>query len=286
MGTPLIGQDNRFNDASPATVTVTPSAEAGFPVANLSDDRAFTIYTMSVAASPLDIVTDIGVGKTAKVGYFMLVGHNLKTLGDAAPVGDGNGACDVNFAHSADGIAYTTIFSISGVPDDFIIARAFATITNRFFRLRITRATDFVASVGEVAWGEPVVFPFGVPVGFDPNAEMLNARSNRSQTGNIVGATQLFTERRATIDLKFVESSFVDGTAVGDFREWWDNHGQKMEPFLFMWNAVLTATNTVNEKDSFFGVVDPGSLRRPLATQVAQGFRNLAFEIVGLKENQ
>lgn len=285
MGVPIIGADSRLDDASPATVTVTPAAATGFSEENLTDDRIFTLYKMGIASSPLDIKTDAGVGNTAEVGYFFAVGHNFKSVGDAAPVGDGSGPVDLVFAHSDDDIAYTPIFSITGVADDRIIARRFTLAgEHRYYRLRVTRVPDFQASVGQVGWGKPVVFPFGMPVGFDPNAETLNARSNVSQTGNIVGAAVLFTQRRVSVSLELQPSSFVDDATLGGFRQFWDTHGSLMKPFLFMWNAEDLATDTTFEKDSIFGTVVPGDLGRALTTQLSAGFRDLSFEMVALKE--
>lgn len=285
MGVPIIGADSRLDDASPAATSVSPSGAVGFPKENLTDDRIFTLYKMSTSTSPLDIKTDAGVGNTAVVSYFFAVGHNFKSVGDAPPVGDNNGAVDINFAFSDDDVAYTTIFSITGVADDRIIARRFTLAApHRFYRLRVTRASSFIVSIGQVGWGQAVVFPFGMPVGFDPNAETLNARSNISQTGNIVGAAVLFTQRRVSVSLELQPSTFVDDATIGGFREFWDKHGQLMKPFLFMWNAENLATDTTFEKDSVFGVIAPGDLGRPLTTQLATGFRDLSFEIVALKE--
>ncbi len=280
MGVPLIGADSRFDDGGVTATTITPASATGFGPERLTDDRPFTTYKMGVAGLSFVAKTDAGVGNTATVGYFMMIGHNIGTINT-----DGGGALTFIFEESADDAAYTTIFTTTAINDDFIVARAFTNVVNRFFRLTISRgAGDFTAQIGQLAWGEPVRFPFGVPVGYDPNQEQLNARFNEAQTGNILGSAVLFTERRVNINFQHQPSSFVDDATVGGFKEFWDNHGAKMKPFLYMWNATTTAATTTFEKDSVFGVVDPGTINRALVTQIATGFRDLAFQIVALKE--
>lgn len=260
-------------------MTTSVAAATGFPNINLTDDRTYTLYKMGTDNTILDIKTDAG-GATAVVGYFMLVGHNLGSIA-ASP----SQTVTITFAHSTDDISYTMIFTTT-IPanDNTIIAREVGGGTNitppkQFFRLRIEWTNADKVQIGQVAWGQPVRFPFGMEVNFDPNNERLMARFNQAQLGNILGATVLFSERRAPVRLEHQPSSFVDDATIGGFREFWDNHGAKMKPFMWMWNS-----STTFEKDTFFGVINPGRIGRPLVTQLDVGFRDLEFEVVGLKE--
>lgn len=279
MGVPLIGADSVLDKAAPVAISVSPSGATGFPKDNLTDDRPFNFYKMSSSVATLTIKSDAGVGNTNTVGYFMALAHDFFD-----PAEDTLGACTLTFEHSADDAAYTLIFAVT-VADNKIVARSFTNISRRFFRLTVTRAAAFVASVGQIAWGVPMRFPFGISTGFDPNAERVDSRFNRSQTGNIIGGFSNYVERRANLQLKFIPDTFVDDATLGGFKEFWDNHGSIEKPFLFMWNATLVATNVVKEKDSFFGLIDPGrGVDRSLATQLAEGDRDLGFQVVGIKE--
>ncbi len=272
MGLPLIGQESRLDSD---TVTTVPAAATGFPISNLSNDRPFLAFKPTSTATTVDIITDAGVGNTTDADYFMIVGHDLFD-----PASDGNGAVTLTFAHSADNSSYTTIFT-QAATDNLIIPKAFAQFTNRFFRLRLTRAGTFIPTVGEVQWGTALQFPDGLEVGFDPNTENINVRANESQTGNILGAINNFVQRQATIRIPLVQDTFVSGTTLGDFKEWWDNNGSKMDAFLWWWNR-----DDAFRTDGLFAVVNPSSsINRPWRTQVSGGRRDIEFEVLGLKES-
>ena len=283
MAIPIFGADNvidRGLDASETTtLTVTPAAAAGFGEKQLADDRIFETFRNGTSVTTADIITDAGLGNTEDVDYFMAVGHDFSD-----PSKDGSGAVTLNFANSTDGVAYTTIFTVTPSTNR-IIVRGFTKVTDRFFRLRITRGISFVVNIGQLQWGIRVEAPFGIGTPFDPNEESVDGRFNRSQSGNILGTVQLFTERRARVRLRLMPNSFVEGTAVGQFKEFWDNHASLLKPFLFFWNADLAGGVPPDEEDAFFGILDPSSdLRRPLTTPLDSGFRDIEFDIVGLKE--
>lgn len=265
MGLPTIGANSLLDSD---TLTVSPGEDASFPKENATDDRVFLLFKWTGSA-PFDLITDAGVGNTSDVDYFGLITHNLFTLTGT-----------LTFAQSADNISYTTIFTVAP-GDDLIIFRSFTKVTNRFFRLRIT-GTASPPEIGEVAWGTKVEIPFGVPPGFDPQREEIDQNFNRSQTGNILGALHRFVSRRIPISIDLIPTAFITGTTLGLLKEWWDNDGGIGKPFFFGWNAGNPGSF---EKDSVFGVADPRrGIRRPLATQLDVGFRDLQFEVIALKE--
>ena len=268
MANPMIGADSRLDTD---TVIVSPAQDADFPASNLSDDRAFTTFKPGSAATTVDIITDFGSVGT-NVNYFMMVGHNLGTIGSIL----------VEFADSADNISYNAA-TVSVTPtDDKIILRTFSTVNNRFFRTRMTGAS-FTPSIGQLQWGVRVDFDFPVLVGFDPQRERLVSRINRSQTGQILGAISTYVERRADIDIPFSKNASIRSTtAPGGFQDFWDNHATSMKSFVFAWNPGNPGTF---EKDAFFAILDPQTaIDRSLSTPLDTGLRNLDFSIVGLKE--
>lgn len=276
MGAPLLGAESRLDTD---VTSFTEVADTGTDETNITDDRIFTLYKMGSADTSFEIQTDAGIGNTTDVDYFTLIGHDLDD-----PEEDGLGGCDISFDESADGAAWTPIFSISGVSSSKIIARAGPQVTNRFFRIIVTRASAFQISIGQLAWGTAVKFPDGVPVGFDPNTDRIVSRTNVSQTGNLLGATLQYIERRFEFRLDHVPGSFVNDETLGGFKHFLETHGELGKPFLSMWNAENVWATTVFETDSFWSRLDPGSLGRSLSTQLAVGRRNVTFATVGLKE--
>lgn len=271
MAGPVIGSESRLDSDA---ITVSPAAATRFPESNMSSDRPFLVYKPGSSGTTVDIITDAGVGNTVDVDYFMIVGHDLFD-----PAEDAGGAVTLTFAHSADNISYITIFT-QVAADNLIIPKIFTQETRRFFRLRLTRGSGFIPSIGELQWGTRVQFPDGVEVGFDPNVERINARANESQTGNFLGSIINFVQRSATVRMTLTENSFVTGTTLGNFKHWWDNDGSKMKGFLWWWNPDDTF-----RVDAFFAIVNPSTtLSRPLSTQVSVGRRDIEFEILGLKE--
>ena len=263
MGVPLFGANSRL-DADTLTVT---SENTSFPKANLTDDRVFTVFKPATNVDPLDIITDTG-GAGSVVDYFGIVGHDLSTQ-----------SVTITFASSADNVTYTTIFATTPTTDK-IIFRSFTSVTNRFFRLRITGQTA-IPSIGEVAWGKRVEPPFAISFrGFDPQAEEVNMRINRSQSGNILGSIFAFAERSARVRIPLTPDSFLRDNTLGGFLDFWDTHAGIGKPFFFLWCKDCNF-----DQDAFFGVIEPGSrINRPLRTSLSSGFRDLDLEVIGLKE--
>lgn len=271
MGNVIFGADSRLDQD---TLTASVAADANFPLVNTHDDRAFTLYKMGSAATEAFIKTDAGVGNTPAVNYFMLIGHDLSD-----PDKDGNGGILLQFQRSPDDIVYTTIFSQT-IATNRILVRSFSQTLDRFFRIRLTRASSFKASLGEIQWGNA----FGVAdklvatVGFDPNDETIEGQFNRSRSGQLMGAVRAFSMRRARVRLEMVTDAFVRGT----FLAFWDTHASLLKPFLFWWNE---GSPGAFERDAFFAIVDPGGgINRPLRTQLDVGFRDIEFTVIGLKE--
>ncbi len=273
MAVPMVGADSRLDND---TVTTSPAEDDNFPAANLSDDRTFTVFKTTSAATTVTVDTDAGSGNTVDVDYFMMVGHNFFSLGGGVPN-------LVQLLSAGEDLVFDNqIFSVTPA-DDKIILRTFPTVTDRAFRLRLIKASGFIPSIGQLQWGVRVDMEFGTQVGFDPQEERLVARINRSQTGQILGAISTYSERRATINIPLVTNAFVRSTtAPGGFQDFWDNHATQMFPFVFAWNPGNPGSF---EKDAFFCQLEPGQMiQRPLRTPLDSGFRDLEFRVTGLKE--
>lgn len=271
MGNPILGADSRLDSD---TVT-TPAAASGFPATGLSDDRLATLFKPASSATTVDIVTDTG-GAAAAVDYFMFSTHNLGTITGVTLTFQG-----------ADDVGFTTgvVTPVGGfIPTtDKIIARDFAQVSKRFYRVRMTKGSPFTPTVGQVQWGVAVRPPFGLNWnGFDPQSERVFSRSNRSQNGNILGTVQTFSSRRAQVRLELMPDSFLrDQTSPGGFQDFWDNHASLLKPFLFHWNPGNPGSF---EEDAFFGIIEGGGITRTMRTPQDAGFRDLNFAVTGLRE--
>ncbi len=276
MPVPTFGFHSLFDSD---TVTVSPAASGLFPITNLSDDRVFTVFKPTSAATSVTIKTDAGVGNTSKVDYFMMVGHDLSD-----PANDAGGGVSIELESSPDDAAYTSIFSTSALTDNKIVMRTFTEVDKRFFRLTLTRGSSFVPSIGQLQWGQRLDFPFGHPTGFDPQDEKPKWASPRSQVGHLLGVTRRYTERLFKVNMKSVPDSYLrDQTNPTGFQFFWDTHADLGKPFVFAWNPGNPGSF---EKDSFFGQIVPGAgIRRPLRTQVDVGLRDWKFTMTGLKES-
>ena len=114
MSVPFFGAESRL---TLDTVTAT-TADSGYPATNLYDDRTYVLYS-ATAASTVDIITDAGSGQSVSVDYCGIVNHNFYTKG-----------ATVTFAHSTNGSAYTTIFTVTP-SDNTIILRWFTRVSDR-----------------------------------------------------------------------------------------------------------------------------------------------------------
>jgi len=262
MSSPIFGAHSRLDSD---TVTVSPGSATGFPPANLGDDRLYTYWKASASGTTF-VKTDT-TGSAASVSYFGMASHNLFTVG-----------ATLAFQGSPDNSTWTTIFTTTPT-DNLIILRAFTAVSYRYYRAYITGASAAV-QIGELSWGVAVDPGYGFEVGFDPNEEDLNARYSESQTGNILGVVLTFTGRRTGVKLRLIPDSFIRDNTTGGFKDFWDNHASKFKPFFFAWNK-----DTAYEKDGYFAIVDTGSrIRRPLVTPLSTGYRDLEFDIIGVKE--
>ena len=261
---PFFGADNRLEQD---TASCTPAAASGFPLVNLHDERTYTLFKFSSTATS-DVLTDAGSGKTASVDYLAILNHNLFTAGATATL-----------SYSSDGVNYADYINVTPA-DNFIVLRTFLVQTYRYWRLRITGGSVPI-QMGVAAWGKRVDLPYGPMQGYDPQAMKINAKINQSQTGNFLGVVNSYAERRQTVGNQIIPDSYIRNmTAPGGFGDFWENWASHIKPFFYIWTQDVTY-----EKDGFYAIVDSSKdIQRPLATPVSTGYRNLSFDIVGLKE--
>lgn len=273
MANPVIGAHSLFDTH---TVTCSPTEDATYPLSRVYDDRSYAQFKPGSADTTVDIITDAGSGNTGDVNYLAILNHDL-----SQPQASG-AACTWTFARSTDGVSYTTIQTATPTDNRIIFRKFSSTHSYRFFRLRITRGASFIPSIGEIQWGTSVDFPYSVEFPFDPQEESIEGQLNRSQTGKIIGAIRKHVTRENRIRIPLVLDSFVRGTTVGNFGEFWTNYGKVLKPFFFAWNPGDAGDY---ETDAYWAVVKPSfDLRRPIVTPLASGYRDIEFTIEGESE--
>ena len=273
----MIGREDFYRRTDLTGHTVTdPSAATDYPATRMRDDKDY-IFWKAGGTGTLNYDLDLGVGNDLAADFIAIISHNFGTEG-----------VSWEYLSGASNPASDSVIAAVSPSNDRIQCRAFDGATaRRYHRIQLTNVTADTI-IGEVLLGRRIDFPYGVDpgIGFDPIAEVPRNRASRSENGNIIRTTSDFSERTSSWQFKMLANTFVgDETAptggVPGFRWWWDNYGSKMGPSVFSWNPGNPGDF---ERDAIWGVAD-GSVSRPLATQLDTGFRDVMFNIIGLKED-
>jgi len=280
MSTPVIGAQNHLLDTA-LTITSTPAEDAAFPLSNASDHKQYTEFKPGSSVTEVLVTIDAGVGNTIDTDYFGIVGHDLFD-----PAEDGLGPVTYQLQRSDDASFWSTYIGGAVAASNNIIFSKSVTETRRAFRLRMTRGSAFIPTIGQLHIGKTVEFPYGVRVGYDPQSEKHFSLFPSRQEGNIIVPLSRWIEKRATVDLQLLENTFVRDVTANGFQKFWEEHASKMLPFFWSWNPGLQNISTNPfEDDTIFGVVEPNtSIRRPMTTQNSNGLRSIRFSLIGLKD--
>jgi hypothetical protein len=146
----------------------------GFPLAAIVNPATYERYTPS--AMPATINCDAGAA--VAVDYVAIAAHNLGTK-----------AATVYLESSTDNVAWTTRLTMTPTDDTTIIG-LIASVSARYWRLRITGAT--APTIGVVYLGQVLTMPRNIYGGHTPItlARVTAVRPTLSETGQWLGATQ------------------------------------------------------------------------------------------------
>jgi hypothetical protein len=266
-----IGAENFYADAS--AVAATASA-TDFPVAQAYDRKLYTFWKDQGGAGGV-IQLDMGSTASYAADYVGIIGHNFGTVG-----------ARVRIQSTAAGGWFGPIIThvdINPAADDFVIYRSFTNTTAyRYWRLRYDNATSNV-QVAMLSLGRKVSFPFSIdpPQGFDPRGERAIGVSQLSNTGNHLGSTTRYIERRLRVTFKKLDStSFVDDATAGGLKDWVDNFALTLTPFFFAWNAGDPGSY---EKDTLWARLPANSgVDRTFVTTVQR--KDVSFTMLGMTE--
>lgn len=170
----------------------------GYPAINVTDPATFDSWKGATAGDYIE--ADLGAAMA--VNTLGIAAHTLGTSG-----------ASLELDYSDDGAAWTAAVEYDPLTDEDVIIM-FGNITARYWRLTVT---DAVANVGVVFLGARLVFPHTPVDGYTPlhHARRYSKLFNDSLKGQMLGNRVMAAGAETTVDLGFVERSFVDGPLRG-----------------------------------------------------------------------
>lgn len=235
---PKILHENRLDDATPVASTTATD----YNVLNLRDFRPYTWWKPT--ALPATVTVDCGSAKA--VDYWAVYGHNLFTAG-----------CTIELHGSTDNFSASDVTVDTFTPaDNLAFARYVASVSYRYWRLRITGAA-IMPSLAIAALGVLLDVPSYLMEGFDPTGRKVIGVSNRSMDGHPLGRTVKYEQWEESLRFQLLSWSWLRDSFVAA----WDAH-LRDDPFLFVWDPSGHADEIylVMVKDNFETPHRAGSL--------------------------
>ncbi len=255
MANPYILADNRFLDGTP----IAAGTASGYSVLNIRDLKTFTKWKDSAAGSARYIKVDCGTPKAADT--VALVGHNFGSAGALFDV-----------EYSNDGVSYTQILAPVYPSDDKALIRTFTKTTARYWYFGYGSTTSPV-EIAELMIGERITFPYPPDTPFVPSTLKIEADSNRSKTGQLLGTVVRYKPYKIAPKWSSLSRTWVDAT----FRPFWEGYASELKPFFWAWDVATFPS------DVRFVTIDPESSMETPVT-VLSSYDELSLEMVGVKE--
>jgi hypothetical protein len=251
---PVILADSRFLDGTP----VATDTWGGYDVLNLRDLKTFTKWK---AASPGQKFITVDCTTPRSANSIGVVGHNF-----------GTAQAQVTVDSSPDGIAWTNRFTGFVPSSDRAILKTFPTASARWWRVGIDSAID-APSMAVLLLGTRIVFPYPLDAPFIPAEEAIEAETNRSKAGHVLGTVVRFKPYRIRAKWSNLPRSFVEGT----FLPFWEQYASNLHPFLWAWDLDRYP------EDVRFVRVEEGYAYRPGVSLLGY-YDSLELEMEGVKE--
>lgn len=254
MANPYILADNRFLNGTP---TATDTA-AGYSVLNIRDLKSFTSWKGASSGTKY-LTVDCGSAKVADT--LAIFKHNLGTAG-----------ATVSVESSPDNSTWTNRLAGFVPSTDRAILKTFITQTYRYWRVKIVTAST-AASIAELMLGVRMEFPYPPDSPFIPASLKIEADSNRSKTGQLLGTVVRYKPYKIAPKWSSLSRSWVDAT----FRPFWEGYASELYPFFWAWDV------TTFPSDVRFVTIDPESSMETPVT-VLSAYDEVSLEMVGVKE--
>lgn len=220
MQVPKILWDNILNTA---TATLSATASTSYPVENITDWRTHTHWVAPFTTS-LDITLDLGAGGDKAANSIGIATHNLHTCGYT-----------FRLWASSNAATWTTLINTTYASDDVIFS-TFAQTTARYWRMVLSEnATGLdLPYLGVVALGTATEFPRPIAIGNSPINMGVELKSNRSQTGILLGNVVKYHPLSLAMNFGFVSSTFFTDSSgdPANFGKFWYDHGRYAMPFF------------------------------------------------------
>lgn len=196
-----------------ANLTATTTA-AGYAVSNLLDWKEGSWWKALNTTVPMYIYPSSGPGggSSLTADYLFISGHNLNTIG-----------ATVTLQRSATGAwGGEEVNVISFAPsDDKSLAKIFASVSDDYWRLRLTGSLSAAPFMAICVWGELTELNY-VTSSFDPYGEVVKANTKKTQGGVISGRHIKYSERKIVLTFNHEVDSVYQKV-----KTLWDNHGLK-----------------------------------------------------------
>jgi hypothetical protein len=247
MAFPLIAWDN-FVNLSTTTVT-DPGSASGYPITNLSDRRAFTLWKSNQTAALVNIDIDVGAGQD-NADYIGLVNHNLTTLGATVRV----------LADTVNPPLVQVLAATTPAADGVALLTFTAPGNKRYWRVTINHASLPFASapfIGELWMGMKTECPEYVSPSFQPLFTDVEVDGDRSAGGHFLGASLRGKVHRGTLDFGGA-AGVARADHLSTLTPFANNHLLKRYPFFF----VLDTADTDFDDPYFIRMSDASRLDR------------------------
>jgi hypothetical protein len=227
MAFPKIGYRDIITAASSVVVT---SEASGFPITNISDRKAYTVWkATSTLIQNIDI--DMGAAGTA-ADSICFAGGNAKAAGVNIAIWNHTAS-----PARAGGTLKGTIVNVDW-PATEVIMKEFTSGDLRYWSIVITAGTVPVF-LGDVRLAPMLTLTEYLAASVDAQVEQVEASIERAEGGYALGAAMRRVIRQFNIDIGPAgaewATAFTPANLLNDF---WTNHARKYRTFFFHGNIA------------------------------------------------
>jgi len=263
MQAPFILWDNILGDSTTLTAS---TAVTGYSVDNLVDYRTHTFWAGS-GATTYTISIDLGASSDREANTIGVAAHNLYSIGSTLYI-----------ESSSDGASWVGRATVSCTSDDPHIS-TFAAVTARHWRARINCQATSQPTIGVLSIGTHLNFPTPPIIGTSPMDQGIEAVSNHSQAGILLGNIIKYHPMESNLAFAYVPTSFFrDATgAPANYGVFWRSHGKYLRPFF-----IAFSQDTYPEHRYYMRLSEKQTYSQPLfdATMV----QNLTLRLISCLE--
>jgi hypothetical protein len=217
MQPPVILWDNLFRKG----VLTASTYLTGSYVQNVIDYRTHTFW-QGGGASTYTITVDLSTGAALPADAIGIAAHNLYSIGST-----------IIIQSSTDGTSWVSRSTFSCTSDDPHIS-TFASATAPYWRCVINCPSSESPRIGILNLSTLLNFPRCPTIGGAPPYQTIQAVSNLSQTGILLGNVIRCHPEECNINLAYIPTTFFMSTSgPANYGQFWVQHGRYLRPFFF-----------------------------------------------------